>query len=76
MTIQGFTVSHERGARFEPRLRCMTNAAIWTSRHRQTDVEAHVIRSVPGALFSEQPHLHRTTFQWVLRAQGLDRIRI
>ena len=71
MTTQGFTVSHAGGARFERGLRSYYE-------YRDLDIKAstnghvaaHVIRAVPGAPFSGQPHLHGTIFQLVYVLKG------
>jgi quercetin dioxygenase-like cupin family protein len=71
MTTRGFVVSHARDAHFERGLRSFfeyRDLGIKSSTDER--VEAHVIRAVPGATFSGQPHLHRTTFQLVYVLKG------
>ena len=66
-----FAVSHAKGARFERGLRPFFE-------YRDLGIRdvtggravAHVIRAVPGAGFSSQPHLHRTSFQLVYVLKG------
>jgi len=71
MTPAGFTVSHARDAAFERGLRAFfeyrdLGIAVATGGR----VVAHVIRGIPGAPFSGQPHLHRTAFQLVYVLRG------
>ena len=71
MTMEGFSVSRAKDATFERGLRAFFEyrdlgiAAATGGR-----VVAHVIRGIPGAPFSGQPHLHRTTFQLVYVLKG------
>jgi quercetin dioxygenase-like cupin family protein len=71
MSTHGFVVSHARDARFGRGLRSFfeyRDLGIKSSTGER--VEAHVIRAVPGAPFSGQAHLHRTTFQLVYVLKG------
>jgi mannose-6-phosphate isomerase-like protein (cupin superfamily) len=71
MTTRGFVVSYARDAHFERGLRSFfeyRDLGIKSSTGAR--VEAHVIRAVPGAAFSGQPHLHHTTFQLVYVLKG------
>jgi mannose-6-phosphate isomerase-like protein (cupin superfamily) len=71
MTTRHFTVRHARDAHFEPGLRSFFEYRDLGIR-AATDgrVVAHVIRSLPGAPFSGQPHRHRADFQFVYVLQG------
>jgi quercetin dioxygenase-like cupin family protein len=71
MTTRGFVVSHARDTHFKRGLRSFfeyRDLGIKSSTGER--VEAHVIRAVPGATFSGQPHLHHTTFQLVYVLKG------
>lgn len=71
MTNQHFAVSHAAEAHFERGLRPFfeyRDLGIRAATGGQ--VVAHVIRAVPGAGFSSQPHLHRTQFQLVYVLKG------
>lgn len=71
MTTRGFTVSHARDAHFERGLRSFfAYRDLGIARATEGRVVAHVIRAAPGAPFSGQPHLHRTTFQMVYVLRG------
>ena len=71
MTTRGFAVSHARHARFERGLRSFFEYRdLGIKSCTDGRVEAHVIRAVPGAPFSGQPHLHHTTFQLVYVLNG------
>ena len=71
MTTRGFTVSHARDAHFERGLRSFfAYRDLGIARATAGRVVAHVIRAAPGAPFSGQPHLHRTTFQMVYVLRG------
>jgi quercetin dioxygenase-like cupin family protein len=71
MTTDGFTVSHARDARFERGLRSFFEYRdLGIAQATAGRVVAHVIRAAPGAPFSGQPHLHRTTFQLVYVLRG------
>lgn len=71
MTNQRFVVHHAAAAVFERGLRPFFEYRDLGLREA-TDgrVVAHVIRAVPGAGFSSQPHLHRTQFQLVYVLKG------
>ena len=71
MTTQNFTVTHAKDAHFERGLRSFfeyRNLGINAATGGQ--VEAHVIRAVPGAGMSGQPHRHGVRFQMVYVLQG------
>ena len=71
MTTRGFAVSHAREGRFERGLRSFFEYRdLGIKSCTDGRVEAHVIRAVPGAPFSGQPHLHHTTFQLVYVLNG------
>jgi quercetin dioxygenase-like cupin family protein len=71
MTTQGFTVRHADDAGFERGLRPFFEYRdLGINRATDGKVVAHVIRAVPGAGFSGQPHLHHTTFQLVYVLRG------
>ena len=71
MTTRGFTVSHAADAHFARGLRSFFEYRdLGIARATESRVVAHVIRAAPGAPFSGQPHLHRTTFQMVYVLRG------
>jgi quercetin dioxygenase-like cupin family protein len=71
MTNQRFAVSHAAQAAFERGLRPFFEYRdLGIAQATDGRVVAHVIRAVPGAGFSSQPHLHRTSFQLVYVLQG------
>ena len=71
MTTRGFTVSHAADAHFARGLRSFFEYRdLGIARATEGRVVAHVIRAAPGAPFSGQPHLHRTTFQMVYVLRG------
>ncbi|HZQ60517.1 MAG TPA: cupin domain-containing protein [Casimicrobiaceae bacterium] len=71
MTTDGFTITHARDAHFDQGLRAFFEYRdLGIARATQGRVDAHVIRAFPGAPFSGQPHLHRTTFQLVYVLKG------
>ena len=71
MPVPGFSVSHANEAGFERGLRPFFEYRDLGLR-QATDgrVVAHVIRAVPGAGFSSQPHRHITQFQLVYVLKG------
>ena len=71
MTTQNFTVTHAKDAHFERGLRSFfeyRNLGIKAATDGR--VEAHVIRAIPGAGLSGQPHLHSSSFQLVYVLKG------
>ena len=71
MTTQSFTVTHAKDAQFTRGLRSFfeyRNLGIRAATDGK--VEAHVIRAIPGAGLSSQPHRHSATFQLVYVLQG------
>ena len=71
MTNQRFAVSHAADATFELGLRPFFEYRdLGIAQATNGQVVAHVIRAVPGAGFSSQPHLHRTQFQLVYVLKG------
>ena len=71
MTTQNFTVTHAKDAHFERGLRSFfeyRNLGINAATDGQ--VEAHVIRAIPGAGLSGQPHRHSASFQLVYVLKG------
>ena len=71
MTTRGFVVGHARDAHFERGLRSFFEYRdLGVKSSTDERVEAHVIRAVPGAPFSGQPHLHHATFQLVYILKG------
>ena len=71
MTNQQFAVNHAADAAFERGLRPFFEYRDLGLREATAgQVVAHVIRAVPGAGFSSQPHLHRTQFQLVYVLKG------
>ena len=71
MTNQQFAVNHAADAAFERGLRPFFEYRDLGLREATAgQVVAHVIRAVPGAGFSSQPHLHRTEFQLVYVLKG------
>lgn len=71
MTNQRFVVNHAAQARFERGLRPFFEYRdLGLRQATEGRVVAHVIRAVPGAGFSSQPHLHRTQFQLVYVLKG------
>jgi quercetin dioxygenase-like cupin family protein len=68
---QGLAVSHLADAVFERGLRPFFEYRdLGIKQATDGQVVAHVIRAVPGAGFSSQPHLHRTQFQLVYVLKG------
>ena len=66
-----FVVSHAASAPFERGLRSFFEYRdLGIKDATGGDVVAHVIRAVPGAPFTGQAHLHRTTFQLVYVLKG------
>ncbi len=71
MTTRGFVVSHARDAHFERGLRSFFEYRdLGVKSSTDERVEAHVIRAVPGAPFSGQPHLNHTSFKLVYVLKG------
>ena len=71
MTNQRFAVSHAADATFERGLRPFFEYRdLGLLEATDGRVVAHVIRAVPGAGFSSQPHLHRTQFQLIYVLKG------
>lgn len=71
MTIQGFTATHAKDARFERGLRSFFEYRdLGIQEATQGRVDAHVIRAAAGQEFSSQPHLHHTHFQLVYILKG------
>ena len=71
MSFPGFAVSHAGDAVFERGLRAFfeyRDLGILAATGGR--VQAHVIRAVPGAGFSGQPHRHLTEFQLVYVLRG------
>ena len=71
MTTRGFVASHAKDAKFARGLRSFYEYRDLGIRDA-TDgrVEAHVIRAAAGKGSSSQPHIHRTTFQFVYVLKG------
>jgi quercetin dioxygenase-like cupin family protein len=66
-----FVVSHADDAAFARGLRAFFEYRdLGVRRATEGAVVAHVIRAVPGAGTSGEPHLHRTTFQLVYVLKG------
>jgi quercetin dioxygenase-like cupin family protein len=71
MTTKGFTVNHARDACFESGLRSFFEYRdLGLKEATEGRVDAHVIRSKPGAPFSGAPHRHGVTFQLVYVLKG------
>jgi quercetin dioxygenase-like cupin family protein len=71
MTTRGFVASHAKHAVFERGLRSYFEYRdLGIKRATDGRVEAHVIRAAAGKTFSNQPHLHRTSFQMVYVLKG------
>ena len=71
MTNQRFAVSHAADAAFERGLRPFFEYRdLGIAQATDGRVVAHVIRAVPGAGFSSQPHRHHTQFQLVYLLKG------
>jgi quercetin dioxygenase-like cupin family protein len=71
MTNQPVAVNHAADATFERGLRPFFEYRdLGIAQATSGQVVAHVIRAVPGAGFSSQPHLHRTQFQLVYVLKG------
>jgi quercetin dioxygenase-like cupin family protein len=71
MKNQRFAVSHAAQATFERGLRPFFEYRdLGLLQATDGRVVAHVIRAVPGAGFSSQPHRHRTQFQLVYVLKG------
>jgi quercetin dioxygenase-like cupin family protein len=71
MTTDGFVASHAKDAVFERGLRAYFEYRdLGIRRATEGRVEAHVIRAAAGKAFSNQPHLHRTSFQMVYVLKG------
>jgi quercetin dioxygenase-like cupin family protein len=71
MTARGFVASHAKDAVFTRGLRSYFEYRDLGIRHAtEGRVEAHVIRPAAGKAFSNQPHLHRTSFQMVYVLKG------
>jgi mannose-6-phosphate isomerase-like protein (cupin superfamily) len=68
---KGFVVSHARDAAFERGLRSFFEYRdLGIAKATEGRFVAHVIRALPKAPFSAQPHLHRTEFQLVYILKG------
>ena len=71
MTSLGFVATHAKEAVFSRGLRSYFEYRDLGIRHAtEGRVEAHVIRAAAGKAFSNQPHLHRTSFQMVYVLKG------
>ena len=71
MTIQRFAASHAADAAFERGQRPFFEYRDFgIAQATDGQVVAHVIRAVPGAGFSSQPHRHHTQFQRVYLLKG------
>ena len=71
MGARGFAVSHARDATYTRGLRSFFEYRDLGIRAATGGAAvAHVIRSVPGAPFSSQPHRHATAFQLVYVLRG------
>ena len=71
MSTEGFVASHARDARFERGLRSYYEYRDLGIRDATRGrVVAHVIRAAEGSRFSNQPHMHGTTFQMVYVLRG------
>jgi mannose-6-phosphate isomerase-like protein (cupin superfamily) len=71
VTTRGFVVSHARDAAFERGLRSFFEYRDLGIKDATAGrVVAHVIRSAGGTSFSSQPHMHKTTFQFVYVLKG------
>lgn len=70
MTTKGFVASHARDARFERGLRSYYEYRdLGIKAATNGKVAAHVIRA-SGKDFSNQPHVHKTSFQLVYILKG------
>lgn len=71
MTTQGFTVTHARDAHFERGLRSFFEYRdLGIQRATDGKVTAHIIRAIPGAGHTGQPHFHLAEFQLVYVLKG------
>ena len=71
MTTKGFVASHARDAKFERGLRSYYEYRDLGIKHAtEGRVVAHVIRAAAGTQFSNQPHIHKTSFQLVYILKG------
>lgn len=71
MTTQGFAASHAAEATFTRGLRSFFEYRdLGIKAATGGRVVAHVIRAAAGTAFSGQPHVHRTTFQFVFVLKG------
>ncbi len=71
MTTKGFVVSHAAEATFTRGLRSFFEYRdLGIKEATGGRVVAHVIRAAAGTEFSGQPHIHRTTFQFVFVLKG------
>ncbi len=71
MTAKTFVVSHAADAVFERGLRSFFEYRdLGFKQATGGQVVAHVIRGLPGAAFSAQPHLHHIEFQLVYVLKG------
>ena len=71
MTTRGFVASHAKDAVFMRGLRSYFEYRdLGIRQATEGRVEAHVIRAAAGKAFSNQPHLHRTSFQMVYVLKG------
>ena len=71
MTTAGFVASHAKDAVFERGLRSYFEYRnLGIRRATEGRVEAHVIRAAAGKAFSNQAHLHRSSFQMVYVLKG------
>jgi quercetin dioxygenase-like cupin family protein len=71
MTTRGFVASHAKDAHFIRGLRSYFEYRdLGIRQATEGRVEAHVIRAAAGKEFSNQPHLHRTSFQMVYVLKG------
>ena len=71
MPTEDFIVSHAQDACFERGLRgYFEYRDLGMAPATRGQVVAHVIRGLPGAAPSGEPHLHRTTFQLVYILKG------
>lgn len=71
MPTEDFVVSHARDASFERGLRTFFEYRdLGIASPTRGQVTAQVIRGLPGAAPSGEPHLHRTTFQLVYVLKG------
>ena len=71
MTARNFVATHAADATFERGLRSFFEYRdLGIRAATEGRVVAHVIRAAAGAEFSGQPHLHRTTFQFIYVLKG------